>query len=350
MFPERAPRPYRVAMVCSHAVQYFMPWFRQLSADPRLDLTVLLGHDHGLKDAAFDPGFGRRIQWDVPLTEGLHVEVLKNHAPRPGVSRFLGVVNLGWRKVLTRARFDAAVMHGWNYATYPLALLAARRNGVPVLLRAESPLRDEPPAPDTSALRGDARRVWHDVMADRGALPGDLRRLVRDAILAPYVGAVRRGPGGVQRQPPAAALLRHARRRASFFPLRGGRRALRPAPAERRAARAALRAELRLADEVPLFVSVGKLQPVKDPGLLLSAYAALRREGVPAALGFVGDGELRQRLMEDRPRRPRCPLPGLQEPVRAAGGLCRGGLARAALGAGDLRALVVTRPCTPACR
>lgn len=269
MTPQSSSRRYRVAMVCSHAVQYFMPWFRQLAAHPRIDLTVLLGDEHGLKQAAFDPGFGQPIRWDVPLTEGLHVESLKNHALHPGVGRFLGILNLGWARVLTRARFDAAVIHGWNYATYPLALLGARLNRLPVLLRAESPLRPSAPS---------------------------LRRAVRDAILGPYVRAC---AGGL-------AVSQGNRRRLRYhgmpdehifhtpYAVDGARFAL--TQEERAAARAALRDRLGLPPEVPLILSVGKLQPVKAPGLLLSAYAGLRRHGARAALAYVGDGELRDQL------------------------------------------------------
>src|SRR3569832_1717207 len=40
--------PYRIAIVCSHPIQYLAPWFADLAQHPRLDLTVYYGHDHGL--------------------------------------------------------------------------------------------------------------------------------------------------------------------------------------------------------------------------------------------------------------------------------------------------------------
>lgn len=258
-------------MVCSHAIQYFMPWFRQLSLHPRIDLTVLLGHDHGLHGESFDPGFGRAVRWDIPLTEGIKVEVLRNHARQPGVNRFLGIVNLGLLTALSRQRFDAVVIQGWNYALYPLALLAARLHGLPVLLRGESPLLPGDLSPkDDSSPRGRARRLvlsrYLGLCAGVLAVSSGNRRLL--AAL------------GV---PPERIFL-------SPYAVDGERFAL-PA-AERAQARSTWRAELGVAEGVPLLLSVGKLQPVKDPALLLLAYGMLRKEGVRCALGLVGDGEL----------------------------------------------------------
>lgn len=272
--PDPTPRRYRLAMVCSHAVQYFMPWFRRLQVHPRIDLTVVLGDDHGLGAASYDPGFGRAIRWDVPLTEGLKVELLRNHAPRPGVGRFLGIVNLDLLRVLTRDRFDAVVIHGWNYALYPLALLSARLHGLPVLMRGESPL-----LPGDPPLRGP-----------------DLRSQVRTALVSRYLGqcaAALAVSSGNRRlllsygMPASRVFLCPYAIDAGHFALSEDARA---------GVRAEWRARLGLAPQTALILSVGKLQPVKDPGLLLSAYAALRAAGADAALALVGDGELMEPL------------------------------------------------------
>ena len=61
-------------------------------------------------------------------------------------------------------------------------------------------------------------------------------------------------------------------------------------------ARQRLRRELGIADDRPLLLFCGKLSPVKAPGLLVSAYARLRRQGTEAALLLCGDGALRSEL------------------------------------------------------
>lgn len=269
------PEARRVAMVCSHAIQYFMPWFQRLARHPRIDLTVVLCDDHGLEGASYDPGFGRAVQWDVPLLEGLRVVRLKNRAARPGVGRFGGIAAPGILPLLLRERFDAVVIHGWNYACYPLALAAARLAGVPVLLRGESPLL---PGEAPPSERRDAR--------------GRLRQLILSRYLGLCAGALAVSSGN--RRLLRALGVPEERVFLTPYSIDGERFAL--PEAERLRARAVLRGALGLPDDVPLILSVGKLQPVKDPLLLLSAYRALRARGVSAALCYVGDGELRPAL------------------------------------------------------
>ncbi len=280
--PAAAPaarRRYRVAMVCSHAIQYLVPWFVHASGHPRLDLTVLLGDEHGLR-AGHDPGFDRAFRWDVDLETGYRRVVLPNQALRPGVGRFWGVASLAVFGELTAARYDAVVIQGWNYALYPLALLAARRAGLPVLMRAES-----------------------------ACLPGEVpaatpRQRAKDAVLRRYLGAC---AGALAVSSGNRRLLLHygmppERVFSSPYAVDGER--FRRSPEQRLAAQAALRARLGLQAGAPVVAALpppillycGKLVPVKEPQLLLAAFAALRRGGTPAILVVVGDGPLRGEL------------------------------------------------------
>jgi len=275
-----APRRYRVAMVCSHAIQYLVPWFVHASGHPRLDLTVLLGDEHGLR-AGHDPDFGRAFRWDVDLETGYRRVVLPNQALRPGVGRFWGIASLAVFSELTAARYDAVVIQGWNYALYPLALLAARRAGLPVLMRAES-----------ACLPGEAPAVTP-------------RQLAKDAVLRRYLGAC---AGALAVSSGNRRLLLHygmppARVFSSPYAVDGER--LRRSSAQRLAAQAALRARLGLqagapaaVGEPPILLYCGKLVAVKDPQLLLAGFAALRRGGTPAVLVVVGDGPLRGELQD----------------------------------------------------
>lgn len=272
--PAARPAPYRLAIVCSHAIQYLAPWFRALAQSPRLDVTVLYGDDHGLTRGGHDPGFGRDVRWDVDLLSGYRSERLRNDSPRPGVGTFTGIASTQVFGRLTRARFDAVLIQGWNFALYPLALAAARLRGLPVLVRAESVrFAGEPPAPASTpraALKRAVLRRYLGACAAALYVSSGNRRLLRDY--------------GV----PDARLF------ASPYAVDGARFAL-PA-AEHRAARAAVRARLGVRSDQPLLLFVGKLQPVKAPALLLDAHAALRESGSDAALCLAGDGPLRESL------------------------------------------------------
>lgn len=61
--------PFRLAVLCSHPIQYYVPWFRQLAAREDIDLKVLYLWDAGL-EVFHDPGFGRTVDWEVNLTGG----------------------------------------------------------------------------------------------------------------------------------------------------------------------------------------------------------------------------------------------------------------------------------------
>ena len=132
------PPRHRVAIVCSHPIQYLSPWFAQLSQEPRLDVTVLYGSLLGQRQAAQDRDFGQAVRWDIDLLAGHRFVELQSHSPAPGLDRFAGVASLQVFRLLRRAQFDAVMILGWNYALYPLALLAARAAGLPVILRGDS--------------------------------------------------------------------------------------------------------------------------------------------------------------------------------------------------------------------
>jgi hypothetical protein len=52
-------RVYKLAILNSHPIQYFVPLYRRLAAEPDLDVTVYFCSRVGLEEA-YDPGFGRR--------------------------------------------------------------------------------------------------------------------------------------------------------------------------------------------------------------------------------------------------------------------------------------------------
>ena len=275
---------HRLAIVCSHGIQYLAPWFRHAAAHPRLAVTVFYGDAHGLDDTqAHDPEFGRSVRWDVELLSGYRSVLLKNHAPRPGVGRFWGIASLEVFDKLRRTDFDAVLIQGWNYALYPLALLAARVRGLPVLVRGESVL-----------LPDDAQSL----------AAASLSRKAKRQIVATYL----------QQCAAALAVSTGNRRllqsygvpdsRIFFSPYAVDGAHFRLNTNDREAARSALRTQLGLAEDAPLFLFVGKLIPVKAPALLLQALADVLAREPRATLAIVGDGALLQQLEADAQKLP----------------------------------------------
>ena len=249
----------RLAIVLSHPVQYYSPWFRWLRANTALEFRVFYLWNFGVT-AQRDPQFGATFQWDVDLLTGYDHEFVPNVASDPGTHHFSGLDNptLGAR---LRAWQPAAVLlFGYAY-----------RSHLRLILR--------PPAP--LLFRGDSHLL--------GAAPGLLKRLLLGRLYArftaiTFVGAANRDYFLALGVPPGKLYFApHAVNAAHFDPVD-------PAPV---AAAAALRAELGLTGRrVVLFA--GKFSAAKQPVELLQAFLQV---ATPAdALVFVGDGEEKARL------------------------------------------------------
>src|SRR5258708_2145990 len=127
----------RLAVVASHAIQYHAPLFRALSS--RVDLTVFFAHRATQLDQA-RAGFGVGFDWDVDLFSGYESVFLRNAAKHPGVDRFAGCDTPEIGAQLTKRAFDAVLVHGWHLKAYFQAVFAAKRLGLPVLVRGDSHL------------------------------------------------------------------------------------------------------------------------------------------------------------------------------------------------------------------
>lgn len=117
---------------------------RRIAAEPDIDLHVFFGSDFSIRSYK-DEGFGADVKWDVPLLEGYRSEFL----PVLRDTRTTTVTSPMSRGIYDRLRgrngqpaFDVLWVHGYSTVNALHGMLAARALGIPVLLRAESWLRD----------------------------------------------------------------------------------------------------------------------------------------------------------------------------------------------------------------
>lgn len=134
----------RLAIVASHPVQYQVPWYQNLAAQPGLDVEVLFGHYASAREQA-QSGFGVEFDWDTPLLDGYSHRFLTNVARQPSVNTFAGVDTPGVAEVLGRGRFDAVMVLGWHTRSYWQAIRACWRGGTPVMARSDSHLHHNRP-------------------------------------------------------------------------------------------------------------------------------------------------------------------------------------------------------------
>lgn len=260
-------RPWRLAIVASHVIQYQGPFFRLLAAEPDIDLTVLYCSRHGL-DVYRDEDMKTSLRWDVELLDGYRHRFLKNLSSNPD-GGYLRLVNPGLVPELMSGGYDAVIFFtGWGSVTALLGLAACRLLRIPAFLYGDSSL---PPPEDSLAASARAAMIRQIFAMASGFMVSG----VRNADYYAHYGADRRSffllPWAVDNDRFAAA--------SSFSP--GERDAFR----ERHGIR----------PEQMAIVFSAKLVPRKDPLTLLRAFAAMQARD-RAALLFLGDGELRGAL------------------------------------------------------
>lgn len=254
----------RLGIFVSHPIQYFAPLWRCLAARSGLSVRVHFFSDHSVRGGE-DAGFKMPVAWDVPLLEGYDHSFLSRSAD---LSRPMSVSIADARSVLREGQFDWVMIQGYVYRFQRQVIRAARRLGIPVLLRGE--LTDATPY----------ETVWY-------------RRLLRDHYLKWFYGHVDR----------FCYIGANARRHllrlgvsedCMFFSPYSVDSALFEEQS-RRFDRAACRRELGIAPEHLVLLFSGKFIPRKAPLFLLEAIARLaNRERL--TLIMLGDGELRPEI------------------------------------------------------
>lgn len=275
--PIRGGKRYRIAYLVTHPIQYQAPLLRFLQAQPDIDITVFFQSDLSVK-SYYDSGFGRQVAWDVPLLEGYKSEFLPALGRRDLVE-WVRPLSYGLPRRLKEGKFDLLWVHGYARWFNWAALIAARRLGIPTLVR------DEVSVPT-------ARRSRLKVALKRHLFFPLFNRLC-SAYLA--IGSLNRdfylqNGASAERVFMATYCVDN-----DFF-------ATRAREAEPR--REILRAELGLEPGRPVILYASKFQPRKRAADLLAAYGRLVDRGVspPPYLLLAGDGEERPRLEREAAR------------------------------------------------
>ncbi len=265
-------RKVRLAYLVTHPIQYQAPLLRRIAEEPDIDLTVFFCSDFSV--AGFmDRGFGRTIEWDVPLLEGYRHEFLPAFGRKDAVS-FWRPLNYGLARRLRQGRFDVLWVHGYARLFHWAAIVAAKRLGMKVLLRDE--------ATRISAQRGPIKRLF------KRAFMLWLRS-VCDGFLA--IGSANRDYYRSYGVADERIFLMPYAVDNEFFAA--------PDAGDGSASVDDLRQRLRLDPGRPVILFASKLIARKRPHDLLDAYARLSEDGRAEPhpyLLFVGDGPERESL------------------------------------------------------
>lgn len=250
----------RLAVVASHPVQYNAPLFRELAS--LVDVTVFYAYAAVPEDQA-KAGFGVGFTWDVDLFSSYRYEFLVNEAKRPGLARFDGVDTPGVGKKLRDGRFDAVLLMGWHRKCFLQALFAAKRIGLPVLVRGDSHLS----SPRSSLKLAVKRAIYPHFLRlfDAALVVGKRNRAYWE-----HYGYPRERMFDA---PHCVDNSFFARNATSY-------------------ARAELRSQLGLEPETKLILFAGKLVPFKRPLDVIEALGGARKLGMPVEALVAGAGPL----------------------------------------------------------
>jgi len=250
----------RLGIFATHPVQYHVPLWRALTADPSLDVRVFYFSDHSLRGSV-DPGFGVPVAWDIDLESGYTHEFVSRTPDlhHPGSISIPDV-----KALLTQQRLDWALFSGYTYGFQLQLARNARRHGVRLLMRGEFSDGSATPRPFAKRIARSAYLRWFYRHVSRFCYPGEH---ARHHLLAHGVHGQQLffSPYSVDDQ-----LIERARSTMT---------------------RTDARRELDIPEDQFTFVFSGKLVPRKDPMAVLDAIQRMQRTE-RIGLIVLGDGEL----------------------------------------------------------
>ena len=270
----------KIAYFLTHPIQYQSPLIRALVSGG-INLHVFYATDSTSR-AYFDPGYGREVAWDIPLLDGYEHTVLNQSEPPGSRGRKIALYSAQAEKVLADHTFDAVWIHGWRHPFAVGAWKAARRRGLPIMLRGDTFLGSI----NASSLKRVAHRAFYTWRFREPALFLAIGTLNRELFLDYGVPGER------------IVLMPHAVDN-DFFQKKA---------AEARPRREVLRKELGIEPARPVILFCGRLSDQKDPATLIKATGTLASEmTTKPMLLMAGDGPVRAEMEQmARERAPGC--------------------------------------------
>lgn len=127
----------RIAVLTSHPIQYYAPIFRELTKS--LDLHVFYAYEPTPEQQG-QAGFQTAFEWDIDLKSGFNSSVLRNVSANPDTCSFNGCDTPDIGEALRAGNFDAVITLGWHLKSLVQGIFAAKRLGLPLLVRGDSHL------------------------------------------------------------------------------------------------------------------------------------------------------------------------------------------------------------------
>ncbi len=132
----------KLAIITTHPIQYNAPLFRMLTQRNNIALKIFYTWSQSESGIKFDPGFGKDIEWDLPLLDGYDYMFSENIASSPGSHHYKGIDNPHLIKEINEWSPNALLVYGWNFKSH-FKTMRYYKGKIPVLFRGDSTLLDE---------------------------------------------------------------------------------------------------------------------------------------------------------------------------------------------------------------
>ena len=256
----------KLAIITTHPIQYNAPFFKMLHERGNVDLKVFYTWSQTEKEKKFDPGFGINVDWDIPLLEGYDYCFSNNISKNPSSGNFFGIDNPNLIKEIKASSPDAILLYGWSFKSHLKTLFHFAKK-VPILFRGDSTLLDE-----QKGIKTLLRRVW-------------LKFIYSKIDFAMYAGLANKN-----------YFLAHGLNAAQLIFMPHAIDNTRFKQDDDITSKAnELRNSLNIGKEERVFLFVGKLEPKKNPSILIDI---LLKSNLNCHLMFVGNGILEQELKD----------------------------------------------------
>lgn len=131
-----------LAIITTHPIQYYAPMFRMLHNRGVINIKVFYTWYQSKEGIYFDPGFGKKIEWDIPLLDGYDYTFVNNSSAKPGSHNFNGIINPTLNAEIEEWKPDAIFIVGWSFNSH-LKCMRFFHNKIPILFRGDSTLLAE---------------------------------------------------------------------------------------------------------------------------------------------------------------------------------------------------------------
>ena len=257
----------RLAIITTHPIQYNAPLFAFLTQRAVLKIKVFYTWGDTVLENKYDPGFGKVINWDIPLLDGYDYSFVNNVATDKGSHHFKGIDNPTLIDEVKNWGASAVLVYGWSFKSH-LKLIRFFHGKIPVLFRGDS---------ISTALPNPIKNVLRNLF---------LRWIYKHVDVAFYVGTKNKNyfkQNGLR--PQQLKFAPHAVDNQRFID-----------STINRTNSSTWRNQLGISDSAITILFVGKFEPKKDPQILMKAFSEISTPGLH--LIYVGNGVLESELKD----------------------------------------------------